>query len=177
MKSYVINHSCISGFSRSRPFSSWKSFYRRRHLRSLDRRITKIELQLKLNCEETTAQQSRLSLKQIQRRVERIERHLKKQNQQAKLELSAINCLKFLLPVAKHWHNIGVLLGIDPDLTLEQIEADYPGDCQQCVREMIKSWLKQVDPPPSWKDLAEAVQIINPQLGRKILNSGTNAAD
>ena len=176
MKSYVINHSCISGFSRSRPFSSRKSFYRRRHLRSLDRRITKIELQLKLNqCEETTPQQSRLSLKQIQRRVERIERHLKKQNQQAKLELSTKNCLKFLLPEAKNWHNIGIMLGI-PEQTLEQIQADYPGECQQCVREMIKSWLKQVS-PPSWKDLAEAVQIINPQLGRRILNSGTNAAD
>ena len=104
---------------------------------------SKIEYQLKLNCEETTSQKSRLSLKQIHRRVERIEHHLKKQNQQAKLELSAKNCLKFLLSVAKHWHNIGILLGIDPELTLEQIEADYPGDCQQCVREMIKSWLKK----------------------------------
>ena len=131
---------------------------------------------MKLNqCEETTAQQSRLSLKQIQRRVERIERHLKKQNQQAKLELSAKNCLKFLLPVAKYWHNIGVLLGIDPDLTLEQIEADYPGDCQQCVREMIKSWLKQVDPPPSWKDLAEAVHECNPCLAKKIIDCATAA--
>ncbi|MCG8624677.1 MAG: death domain-containing protein [Proteobacteria bacterium] len=131
---------------------------------------------MKLNqCEETIAQQSRPSLKRIQRRVERIERHLKKQNQQAKLELSAKNCLKFLLPVAKHWHNIGILLGIDPDLTLEQIEADYPDDCQQCVREMIKSWLKQVDPPPSWKDLAEAVREFNPSLAKKIVDCATTA--
>ncbi|MCG8622335.1 MAG: death domain-containing protein, partial [Proteobacteria bacterium] len=75
-------------------------------------------------------------------------------------------------PEAKHWHNIGSLLEIS-ETTLEQIEADYPGDCQQCVREMIKSWLKQVDPPPSWKDLAEAIQIINPYLAKKISNYGT----
>jgi hypothetical protein len=132
---------------------------------------------LNLNqCEGRPIPQSRLSLKQIQRRVERIERHLKKQNKQAKLELSTKNCLKFLLPEAKNWHNIGIMLGI-PEQILEQIEADYPGDCQQCVREMIKSWLKQVDPRPNWKDLAEAVQVINPQLGRRIMNSATNAAD
>jgi hypothetical protein len=132
---------------------------------------------LKLSpCEERPVPQSILSLKQIQRRVERIERHLKKQNQQAKLELSTKNCLKYLLPEAKNWHNIGIMLGI-PEQILEQIEADYPGDCQQCVREMIKSWLKQVNPRPTWKDLAEAVQNINPQLGRRISNSATNSAN
>jgi hypothetical protein len=131
---------------------------------------------LKLNqCEERPVPQSRLSLKQIHRRVERIERHLKKQNKQAK-QLSTKNCLKFLLPEAKLWHNIGIMLGISEQI-LEQIEADYPGDCQQCVREMIKSWLKQVDTPPSWKDLAEAVQFFNPQLGRRISNSAINIAD
>jgi hypothetical protein len=130
---------------------------------------------LKLNCEETVQQQSRLSLKQIHRRVERIEHHLKKQNQQAIVKLSTKNCLKFLLPVAKHWHNIGILLDIDPEVTLEQIEADYPGDCQQCVREMIKSWLKQVDTPPSWKNLAEAVREFNPSLAEKIMSCAVNA--
>ena len=142
----------------------------------IDRRISKIERQLKLNCEETTTQPSRLSLKQLQRRVERIERHLKKQNQQAKLKLSTKNCLKFLLPEARKWHNIGIMLDV-PESILEQIEADYPGDCQQCVREMIKSWLKQVHPPPTWKDLADAVQIINPSLAEKIMKCAANAAD
>ena len=130
---------------------------------------------MKLNqCEETIAQQSRVSLKQLHHRVERIERHLKKQNQQANVKLSIKYCLKFLLPEAKHWHNIGIMLEI-PEQTLEQIEADYPGDCQQCVREMIKSWLKQINPPPSWKDLAEAVHEFNPSLAKKIVDSATTA--
>ena len=173
MNSYATNHSCTLAYSRFHPFSSRK-FYRRRLLRSLARRICKIERQLKLNCEEsTTVQHSRLSLKQLHRRVERLEHHLKKQNQRAKLELSARNCLKFLLPVAKHWHNIGVMLGIDPERTLERIEADYPGDCQQCVREMIKSWLKQVDHRPNWKDLADAVHDINPSLAKQIKSCTT----
>jgi hypothetical protein len=97
--------------------------------------------------------------------VEKLEKKGNK-NQQTKPKLST--CLKFLLPEARHWHNIGSLLEVS-EQTLEQIEADCPFDCQQCIREMIKSWLKQVDPPPSWKDLAEAVRIINPNLGKKIL--------
>ena len=96
------------------------------------------------------------------------------QNQQAKVKLSTKHCLKILLPEAKHWHNIGIMLEV-PEKTLEQIEADYPGDCQQCVREMIKRWLKQVDPPPSWEDLAEAVNEFNPSLARKIIDCTATA--
>ena len=119
-----------------------------------------------MDCADTDTE---ISVHQLKRRVEKLEKkHNKKQQTKPKLS----TCLKFLLPEAKHWHNIGSLLEIS-ETTLEQIEADYPGDCQQCVREMIKSWLKQVDPPPSWKDLAEAVEIINPCLAKKILNCAT----
>ena len=100
MNFHVTNYSCTLAYyshSRSRPFSSRRSFYRRRHVRALERRIKKIECQLKLNCEETTAQQSRVSLKQLQRRVEKIEYHLKKQNQEAKVKLSTKHCLKLHL--------------------------------------------------------------------------------
>ena len=173
MNSHVTNHSCTLAYSRFHPSSSRRS-YRRRHIRVFERKIRKIEYQLKLNCEETTVQQSRVSLKQLQRRVERIEHHLKKQNQQAKVKLSTKHCLKFLLPEAKHWHNIGIMLGVS-ETTLEQIEADYHGDCQQCVREMIKSWLKQIDPPPSWKDLAESVREFNPSLAKKIVDYAATA--
>lgn len=142
----------------------------------LARRISKIECQLKLNCEETTVQQSRLTLKQLQRRVERIEHHLKKENQQAKATLSTKHCLKLLLPEAKNWQVIGSLLGV-PETILDQIEADHPGNCQQCVRMMIKSWLKQVDPPPTWKGLAEAIDEVNPNLAKKIMNCAAGATE
>ena len=120
-----------------------------------------------MDCADTDTE---LSLQQLKLRVEKLEKKNKSQNQRTKPKLST--SLKFLLPEAKHWHNIGSLLEI-PEPTLEQIETSYPGDCQQCVREMIKSWLKQVDPPPSWKDLADAVQVINPYLAKKILNCAT----
>ena len=174
MNSHVTNNISRYCVSSSRPFSYRRSSYRRGHLRpsvnrrSLDKRITKIELHLKLNqCEETTARQSRVSLKQLHRRVERIEHHLKKQNQQAKVKLSTKHCLTLLLPEAKNWQIIGTFLDI-PETILDRIEADHPNNCYLCVKELIKAWLKQVDPPPSWKNLAEAVHVLNPILAKKV---------
>ena len=174
MNFHVTNYSCtLAYYSRSHPSSSRRSFYPRRHVRALERRIKEIECRLKLNCEETTVQQSRVSLKQLQRRVERIEHHLKKQNQEAKVKLSTKNCLKLLLPEAKNWQIIGSLLEI-PEELLDQIEADHPSNCQLCVRQVIKAWLKQVDPSPSWKNLAEAVHVLNPSLTKKILDTAVD---
>ena len=147
-----------------RPVSG-ESLHFQRQLSSLNRRITRLEH--KVDCADTDTE---LSLQQLKRRVEKLEKKNKDKNQRTKPKLST--SLKFLLQEVKHWHNIGSLLEIS-EPTLEQIEERYPGDCQQCVREMIKSWLKQVDPPPSWKDLADAVQVINPCLAKKVLNCET----
>ena len=83
-------------------------------------------------------------------------------------QLSTATCLKFLLPIAADWQNIGVFLQIS-DSDLKQIESDYSGRCRDCVREMIRKWLKQVNPAPSWKNLAEAVEIIDPGIAERIL--------
>lgn len=37
------------------------------------------------------------------------------------------------------------------------------------MREMVKCWLKQVDPQPTWTDLAQAIKYINPKLSTRIL--------
>ena len=133
----------------------------------MNRRIKKLEHKLlRVDSEDTNPPKFKLSLKQLKRRLEKLEKKVESLNQQKQPKLST--CLKLLLPEARHWHNLGSLLEV-PEPTLEQIEADYPGDCQQCVREMIKSWLKQADPPPSWRSLANAVQTVNPNLEKKIL--------
>ena len=104
----------------------------------LCKRIRKLE-QL-LNCEDSTIQLShKLSLKQLRQRVEKLERIVKSQNsQEAEHQLSTPACLKFLLPIASDWQNVGVFLKIS-DSDLKQIESDYFGRCRDCVREMIRS--------------------------------------
>ena len=33
---------------------------------------------------------------------------------------------------------------------------------------MLSEWLKQVDPPPSWKDIADAVGMVDPVKAEEI---------
>ena len=35
---------------------------------------------------------------------------------------------------------------------------------------MIRKWLKQVNPPPTWKSLAEAVEVVDPGIAERIEN-------
>ena len=98
---------------------------------------------------------------------------MKNQNSQKAHRLSTATCLKFLLPVAADWQNIGVFLNIS-DSDLKQIESDYSGRCRDCIREMIRKWLKQVNPAPTWKYLAEAVEIVDPGISEMILKKHCN---
>ena len=73
---------------------------------------------------------------------------------------------KPLIPIAKEWQNIGVLLDLS-DQDLKSITADGDSDIDH-LREMLRLWLSQVDPPPSWKALSEAVEPFDSQIATKI---------
>ena len=61
------------------------------------------------------------------------------------------------LKVSADWEDIGLFLGLGLG-RLDIIKADNPSDCQKCFREMIKVWFRQqVDPPPSWSAIVEAL--------------------
>ena len=59
------------------------------------------------------------------------------------------------------WYNIGLELGIDPG-TLDVIEGNNK-DINNCFRVMLTSWLKMVQPIPTWTALAEALR--SPTVG------------
>ena len=54
------------------------------------------------------------------------------------------------------WHNIGLNLRIKPG-TLDTIDVNYRGQCEDCIREVLKEWLKRVEPRPTWDALQEAL--------------------
>ena len=66
---------------------------------------------------------------------------------------------KELLPLATQWKSIGTLLGIE-DHVLNRVKADEDG-VNDCLREMLSEWLRQVDPPPTWAALADVVETFN----------------
>lgn len=61
--------------------------------------------------------------------------------------------------VATKWKQIGVVLGVSDDF-LETTKRKHPGDHQMCFMEMLKEWIKQVNPPPSWSAIISAVENI-----------------
>lgn len=70
-----------------------------------------------------------------------------------------LSCLlKELLSKASNWENIGVFLDIN-DGHLSKIKADN-GDSGDCLREMLRIWLKKVDPPPSWNGIVKALKYL-----------------
>ena len=66
---------------------------------------------------------------------------------------------KELYKIAKKWEDIGIQLDIDDDL-LGKVKSDNHGDSKNCLREMLRIWVKNMDPQPSWTDLAEALKVL-----------------
>ena len=64
-----------------------------------------------------------------------------------------------MLPLAAQWKIIGTMLGIE-DHVISRIRADEDGVCDR-LQELLTVWLKQVDPPPTWAALAEAVEVVD----------------
>ena len=60
------------------------------------------------------------------------------------------------------WYNIGLKLGTSPD-TLDAIKASAKENVDDCVTAMIKDWLNNGNPPPTWAAVAEALK--SPMVG------------
>ena len=74
--------------------------------------------------------------------------------------------LKELLPLATDWSTIGALLGIEEHI-LDKIKSEEDRVHDQ-LRKMLSEWLRQVDPAPSWKDLADAVESVDSAKAQEI---------
>ena len=60
--------------------------------------------------------------------------------------------------VADKWQPIGSYLDI-PQAQLSVISERYHGDPQKCLMAVLtEKWLPRVSPPPTWQDLASAIE-------------------
>ena len=68
--------------------------------------------------------------------------------------------------VAHKWKMIGVYLEISD---LDSIETKHQGDSHHCLLEMLDTWLKRMDPPPTWSAVIEAVEFLGEEhLGKEL---------
>lgn len=74
---------------------------------------------------------------------------------------------KLLIPIANEWQNIGVLLELDDDV-LKSIPAKEGSKDTDYLREMLRVWLSQEDPQPSWEALTDAVEPFSEQVAAKV---------
>ena len=71
--------------------------------------------------------------------------------------------------VPDKWRAIGTYLEI-PTAQLNSIDKQYHGNPQECLMAMLtEGWLPRISPPPTWQDLAEAVEIVgHPDVALKL---------
>ena len=70
------------------------------------------------------------------------------------------------MPLACDWKNIGIFLKVDHS-ELNTIQADYPNQSRNCLREMLNTWLKQSHSEPTWQAVTEAVELLGDQQKAK----------
>lgn len=58
--------------------------------------------------------------------------------------------------VSDDWEDIGLLLELQQG-ALDEIRRNSSGRAKKCFREMIKLWLRQCDPPPTWSAIIDAI--------------------
>ena len=63
-----------------------------------------------------------------------------------------------LFGVSNKWYDIGLQLRLNAD-TLDNIEGNS-GSTQHCLREMLKKWLRKVNPYPTWKAVVDALKSV-----------------
>ena len=71
--------------------------------------------------------------------------------------------------VADKWNPIGIYLEI-PEAQLNAIDVKHRGDPQKCLVAMLtENWLPRVSPPPTWQEIAEAVEFVGyPNVAQKL---------
>ena len=66
--------------------------------------------------------------------------------------------------VASEWEFIGIQLQLDPG-ELDTLKTKEP---KAALIEVLKMWLRTVDPPPTWKAIIDAVRLFNPSLATSL---------
>ena len=77
------------------------------------------------------------------------------------------DAFRALCPLAYDWQNIGILLNLENN-SLKEIDMNCKGKAKDCLRETLSLWLVRAIPPPTWEELAEAVEPTDQTIAHKI---------
>ena len=69
---------------------------------------------------------------------------------------------ELLSKVSADWEDIGLALDLEQG-QLSAIRSDHR-ESNKCFREMLKLWLNQVEPPPTWSAIIDAIDTLQHKL-------------
>ena len=81
-------------------------------------------------------------------------------------QLTLIKAFRRVFRSADKWYSLGLLLNV-PKSSLSTIRTNNRGDHDRLC-ETLQEWLNQTDPPPTWHELAEAVEPFDRSEAQKI---------
>ena len=81
-------------------------------------------------------------------------------------QLTLIKAFRRVFHSADKWYSLGLLLNV-PKSSLSTIRTNNRGDHDRLC-ETLQEWLNQTDPPPTWHELAEAVEPFDRSEAQKI---------
>ena len=81
------------------------------------------------------------------------------------------------IPLSPKWEDIAIHLGVDP-YSLEAIAAKNDKDVRACFKEMIKVWLRQIEPPPTKEKILQVLRHLHfneqaDELEQELLSKST----
>ena len=108
-------------------------------------------------------------------RLEKIEEILQSMMSEKAIKPSEMPSEKPTLPdtfralctLAYDWQNIGILLNLENN-SLKEIDMNCKGKARDSLRETLSLWLARAIPPPTWEELAEAVEFTDQTIAHKI---------
>ena len=68
-----------------------------------------------------------------------------------------VDVLEAVAHACAKWELIGLQLRMQPE-KLDEIECKHKADPKKCFLEVLKEWLKGLDPEPTWEGLAKALK-------------------
>ena len=65
--------------------------------------------------------------------------------------------------------SIGTLLGMDEPI-LDRINKEKQS-VHECLQNMLSEWLRQIEPLPTWKELIDAVEVVDKGKAKEMSDS------
>lgn len=74
---------------------------------------------------------------------------------------------KELQELSLQWREMGEFLELT-DEELDRVESESGPAPSKCMKSMLRVWLSREEPPPTWQEILEVVEVMDSELASKL---------